>query len=50
MTPQEPASKMPPAGGIPPEVLALAQMPLAEFEDTTWGDPPEDATYVQHTS
>ena len=49
MTPQEPASKMPPAGGIPPEVLALAQMTLDEFEDTTWGDPPEDATYVQRT-
>ena len=49
MTPQEPAAKMPTAGGIPPEVLALAQMTLDEFEDTTWGDPPEDATYVQRT-
>ena len=49
MTPQEPAAKMPTAGGIPPEVLALAQMTLDEFEGTTWGDPPEDATYVQHT-
>lgn len=49
MTPQEPASKMPPAGGIPPEVLALAQMTLDEFEGTTWETTPEDATYVQHT-
>ena len=24
-------------------------MTLDEFEGTTWGDPPEDATYVQHT-
>ena len=49
MTPQEPAAKMPTAGGIPPEVLALAQMTLDEFEGTTWGDPPEVATYVKHT-